>query len=1139
MLIGTFLDLTQNELRNVTLQNLGTAPSSPKIGQIYTNTSSAANTSVQIWMNVASVGQWVSLSTSASSIGGGGSNNQVAYFNGTNALSGLGPTASAILTTTSGSVPQLTTDIPTAVTIGGAYIYRVGGTKVAVSDGGTGVGTWTQYGLVYASATGTLSQITDISATGKALVSTNSGAPVFGTVTLTQPASQATISITSAKTFSVSNTLTLSGTDGLTVAFGANKIGGASGTGNFALTASPVFSGTPSLAAATATTPSVNDNSTNVATTAYVIGQQQYLGVEKLPVKAATASQTTISNPGTAVFDGVTLTSGQRLLLFGQSTASQNGIWVFNGSSSALTRPLDYAAGSTTAAFFGELVQVLPGGTSYGSSVYYLNTTGAITVDTTSTTWTVSNSASATNLAGGGTNTLVYQSSAGVTAYLTASNYGTLVSGATGLPAWTAAAAGVLFAVNNTTIPSFTTAITGCTYNGLTVSTTAGTLTVANNASAVISFSGNFAQTFTASAASSVVMPASTSAIMNYTIANPAQYQVPYANAASGLLTYMALQSASQTGFLSQTSSGQPAWTSSTGTPGSNVVLATSPSIATPTITGGATFSTGTSSVSSGATFNIPSGATFTVASGATFQSSNTPSAATDITNKSYVDSVAQGFNAKPTANYATATYLNATQNYTYNNGTSGVGATLTNNGAQAALTVDGRVATVGDIILVKNEVTNPGYNGLYTVTTVGSGSTNWVITRHVDMDQTGEFAQAFIPVGNSASIMANGTQTIAVSTAGKTLILSGSGTLNWTTLGASAGTAIELAGFTALTGNNGVYNVVSITTTTATNDTITYSTTFPDGVTAGSQVGGLYVYLTGVANSNSLWLCEVSGTITVGTTPVSFTQLNAATNLQAGSNIVISGNTISLSTTPTVTTLNGLTINTSAGTLAIANNASAVISFSGNFAQTFTASAASSVTMPASTTAVMTYYNSGAAPAQYAVSYTNTAASGLQTFLTPPTTAGIYVLQSNPAGSAVAPAWSSAATGSGSPVYSNSPSLTTPTLGVATATSINKVTITQPTTSATLTLADTSSLITTGSTFSTTLAASATTTQMEPLTFGGLYWSSPKDSISPQIFILPPVSGTCTRLSIKQSVHMQCLEKVPLLAGHNGCRFE
>ena len=69
----------------------------------------------------------------------------------------------------------------------------------------------------------------------------------------------------------------------------------------------------------------------------------------------------------------------------------------------------------------------------------------------------------------------------------------------------------------------------------------------------------------------------------------------------------------------------------------------------------------------------------------------------------------------------------------------------------------------------------------------------------------------------------------------------------------------------------------------------------------------------------------------------------------------------------------------------------------------------------------------------------------------------------------------STGATGTGNFVFATSPSLTTPNIGVATATSVNKLTITAPATSATLTLANGSTLATSGA-FSTTLTATATT---------------------------------------------------------------
>ena len=75
--------------------------------------------------------------------------------------------------------------------------------------------------------------------------------------------------------------------------------------------------------------------------------------------------------------------------------------------------------------------------------------------------------------------------------------------------------------------------------------------------------------------------------------------------------------------------------------------------------------------------------------------------------------------------------------NATYDNGTSGVGATLTNAGTQAALVIDGVTMVLNDRVLIY-EQTNAAHNGVYTVTNVGSASTNWVLTRATDADSYG-----------------------------------------------------------------------------------------------------------------------------------------------------------------------------------------------------------------------------------------------------------------------------------------------------------------------------------------------------------------------------------------------------------------
>jgi hypothetical protein len=115
------------------------------------------------------------------------------------------------------------------------------------------------------------------------------------------------------------------------------------------------------------------------------------------------------------------------------------------------------------------------------------------------------------------------------------------------------------------------------------------------------------------------------------------------------------------------------------------------------------------------------------------------------------LDVAIQGIAVKPSATVATAAALPSN---TYSNGTSGVGATLTAT-ANGALTVDGVAVAVSNNILVKNEVTTAN-NGLYVVTQTGNGSNPYILTRHIDMDQTGEFLGAMVAVEEFGSANQN-----------------------------------------------------------------------------------------------------------------------------------------------------------------------------------------------------------------------------------------------------------------------------------------------------------------------------------------------------------------------------------------------
>ena len=115
-------------------------------------------------------------------------------------------------------------------------------------------------------------------------------------------------------------------------------------------------------------------------------------------------------------------------------------------------------------------------------------------------------------------------------------------------------------------------------------------------------------------------------------------------------------------------------------------------------------------------------------------ESLGTPSASTDAATKQYVDDVAQGLSIQaPAVVASTDTYaVMSTGTVTYDNGTAGVGATLT---TTVALTdIDGITLTTNDRIIIKDEA-NSAHNGIYVYTS------STVLTRATDFDTPTEMA--------------------------------------------------------------------------------------------------------------------------------------------------------------------------------------------------------------------------------------------------------------------------------------------------------------------------------------------------------------------------------------------------------------
>lgn len=133
---------------------------------------------------------------------------------------------------------------------------------------------------------------------------------------------------------------------------------------------------------------------------------------------------------------------------------------------------------------------------------------------------------------------------------------------------------------------------------------------------------------------------------------------------------------------------------------------------------------------SSGANIgNISTSGVLTVAS---VIASSAGTTATDLATRGYVDSIAAGTNWHAAVAWGTNVPLPAC---TYNNGTNGVGATLTGN-AFGALVVDQATVEQGESLLIKDQV-DAKQNGIYTITNTGGASAYFVLTRREDADNS------------------------------------------------------------------------------------------------------------------------------------------------------------------------------------------------------------------------------------------------------------------------------------------------------------------------------------------------------------------------------------------------------------------
>jgi hypothetical protein len=192
---------------------------------------------------------------------------------------------------------------------------------------------------------------------------------------------------------------------------------------------------------------------------------------------------------------------------------------------------------------------------------------------------------------------------------------------------------------------------------------------------------------------------------------------------------------------------------------------------------------------------------------------SGTTTNSTDVATKSYVDNVTAGINTHGQVVVASTTSISGT----YSAGTSdqsggtGIGATFTAS-ANGAISLDGISPVLNDRVLLKDQ-NSQTQNGIYTVTTVGTVGTPFVLTRATDANNSiagqvkaGDFVYIY-------SGTANGGQGWVMNSAGTATggaIKLGTDNLNW----------VQFSGVSATTAGNGLVkngtNVLDVGTASA-----------------------------------------------------------------------------------------------------------------------------------------------------------------------------------------------------------------------------------------------------------------------------------------------------------------------------------
>ena len=271
-----------------------------------------------------------------------------------------------------------------------------------------------------------------------------------------------------------------------------------------------------------------------------------------------------------------------------------------------------------------------------------------------------------------------------------------------------------------------------------------------------------------------------------------------------------------------------------------------------------------------------PTGTGTIVASSKRITSLATPTGDNDAANKSYVDGVASGLDIKGSCVAATTAAIGGV---TYNNGSSGVGATLTADGNGALSAIDGVTLLATERLLVKNQAA-AAQNGIYTVTTVGDGSNPFVLTRATDFDTAAEMPGGFTFIEEGTTNADNGF--VCTTNAGLTV---GTTAINFEQF--SGAGQITAGDGLAKTGDILSVNVDNITTAISSDAVIVKTSANLTTPNIGVANGTSFTASGAVQGAS---LTDGTATITSGAGS-GFTTITSTGNITTGAGNVIAGN--------------------------------------------------------------------------------------------------------------------------------------------------------------------------------------------------------------------------------------------------------